>query len=388
MKNVLLICSKLAEERTGGVQTRIINYAKNSEKLGIRLTILSLSEYQKIENTQYNNSKLIKYPKNLYLKYPFFLFNIIKKYRIESIHILEGSLGKYQIFSLFMGNILKKKTGISLYGGEIWDVKHLNKAGLKLKLKVIQRLASVISVNSQATAKFIPIKYQDKINIVYPGVNMDLLNYELPPKESNKFELLYVGRIFRRKGLDDIIKALSIVKTLNNNIHLNVIGPKMQSEIYYKLSQQNKLEPTKDSEEYFKLLSQKYKVADKVSFLGEISDLKKLASYYNNCDIFIMAPKITNPPSGYESFGCVYLEAALFKKPVLGTKHYGVLESVVDGKTGLLVPENNPKEIASAIKKLILNDDLRIELGENGYNRTISTYTDLQSTEQLLKPYL
>ena len=101
-----------------------------------------------------------------------------------------------------------------------------------------------------------------------------------------------------------------------------------------------------------------------------------------------MAPKLVyNPPGGFESFGCVYLEAGLFKKPVIGTKHFGVQEAVRDNYTGLLISENSPKEIAQAIFKLINNPDLRKYLGEINYKRTINNFMDIHSAKQLASVY-
>jgi phosphatidylinositol alpha-1,6-mannosyltransferase len=176
---------------------------------------------------------------------------------------------------------------------------------------------------------------------------------------------LYVGRLIRRKGLDDIIKAVSIVAK-TKLIQLDVIGGGNDGRIAE-----------------FKKISEDLKITSNVNFIGEIKDLKEIAKYYAGCNVLIMAPKVVYPSGGFESFGCVFLEAGLFKKPVIGTEHFGVKEAVVDGKSGILVKENNPIELSRAILKLINNKDLSIKMGEYNYKRTINKFMDTNSTEQL-----
>lgn len=368
---MLLMTSRLSEERTGGVQTRIINYAKNLPKFGIKPIILSISDYRKREKTLYQNCILYKSPKESLWAFFLFFKTLLKKHKIDIIHVLEGALGFRQILALFLARIFKLKCGISFYGGELWDIEKSKIKSQKLKLKLILMFASNIVVNSKATSKFIPKKFQKKVHIVYPGVNSEFLAYnkEQNSGQQKKFNLLYVGRIIRRKGIDDILRALKIVSRTLPNVELTVVGPDTKSTPHLQLIKELNLQ-------------------NQVRLIGEITDIKTLAKYYSECDVLVMAPKIVQPPCGFESFGCVFLEAGLFKKPVIGTNHFGVCEAVLDGKTGLLVSENNPKEMAKAILKLIENPELRKKLGENNYERTRKCFMDIDSTEQLAKVYL
>ena len=67
-----------------------------------------------------------------------------------------------------------------------------------------------------------------------------------------------------------------------------------------------------------------------------------------------------------EGFGLVYLEAAAHGLPVVAHHVGGVADAVVDGRTGLLVPENRPAQLAAAFERLIHDRDLRLRLGEAG----------------------
>lgn len=370
MKKVLIICQKIAEEQTGGVQTRIINYARNLPKYGVDPKFLSIANYEKAEKSRYRGATFYKFPCQGTLKIISFIIKNRKGF--DLIHFLEGITGRQQFILLVLGKILKKPTLVSLYGGEIFDIFKKNKFIDQLKIKYIQKSAAKIIVNSKATAKFIPKEYLKKVFIVYPGVNSEYLQYISQDSHNKKtgFNLLFAGRLIRRKGLDDIIRALKIVQKEYPKTNLTVAGDGPNLASYKKLALNLNLK-------------------NKVNFLGEVKEIKEMAQLYLNCDVFLMTPKLVdNPPGGYESFGCVYLEANLFKKPVIGTKHFGVKEAVVDKKTGILVEENNSEEIAKAIIKLLADANLRIRLGEKGQQRTRNNFMDINSTQQLANVYL
>ena len=132
MKNILIICSKLAEKQTGGVQTRIINYVKNLPKFGLMPILLSLADYSKQSQINYFNASLTKIPKNNIFSSFKFLLN--KRKIIKAIHILEGSLEINQLILLFLARFFNITAGISLYGGEIFDAQLKNNMINTLKL--------------------------------------------------------------------------------------------------------------------------------------------------------------------------------------------------------------------------------------------------------------
>ncbi len=367
MKKVLIICEKLAEERTGGIQTRVINYTKNLPKFYISPNILSIAKYEDINEENYYQGIIYRYPKNNLTQILKFAYS--HKNNFDIFHFLEG-INNIQHFILFLF-LLRKRPIVSLYGGEMYDVIESGNLFAKLKIIIVQKLANKIIVNSQSTRDFVPNNYHHKVYIVNPGVNSEYLQYlDKYHKDDQSFTLFFAGRLIRRKGLDDIIKSINVLKNNIKNIKLNVAGsgPNLTK---------------------FKNLTKKLDLTDKVKFLGDVKNIDIMAKLYTDCDIFLMTPKlVSNPPGGYESFGCVYLEANLFKKPVIGTKHFGVQEAIIDGKTGILVNEGNATEIAQAVKTLYNEPSLAKNLGLNGYKRVKENFMDINSTKQLKDAYL
>ena len=85
-------------------------------------------------------------------------------------------------------------------------------------------------------------------------------------------------------------------------------------------------------------------VADRVTFTGRRSrDLLKL--YYSAADVFVTTP-------WYESFGMTPIEAMACGTPVVGARVGGIKYSVVDGRTGFLVPPNDPVTLAERLKEV------------------------------------
>lgn len=369
MKKILIICEKLAQERTGGIQTRVINYLENLPKLNISPDILSIASYDNFQKENIDESIIFRYPKSNKKDLISFIRQNTNKYQI--FHFLEGINGSTHMMLFLLLWMYRKKPIVSLYGGEMYDAIEDGNYIKKVKLYLIQKLSYRLIVNSQATKDFLPKRYHKKVFIVNPGVNSKYLSYiDKFEKNTNDFTLFFAGRLIRRKGLDDIMQALKIAQAKIPEMKLNVAGdgPNLEN---------------------LKAQAKKLDILEKVNFLGDIKDIEKMARLYSECDIFLMTPKlVSNPPGGYESFGCVYLEANLFGKPVIGTKHFGVQEAIADGDTGILVDENNPEQIANTIIKLHQDQDLARKLGGNGQRRTREEYMDINSTIQLKKAYL
>ncbi len=109
------------------------------------------------------------------------------------------------------------------------------------------------------------------------------------------------------------------------------------------------------------------------AYLGEIPDAG-LAAAYRRCDLYVMASRTL--PRSVEGFGMTYLEAGLFGKPVVAARSGGVAEAVLDGQTGLLVPEGDGAALAGALRRLIEDPALRRALGEGNRAYALSRTWD------------
>ena len=108
-----------------------------------------------------------------------------------------------------------------------------------------------------------------------------------------------------------------------------------------------------------------YGLEDKIIFTGYRKDIKNIIALM---DIFVFS-------AVGEGFGRVLIEAMALQKPIVAANSGGIPEIVVDGKTGILVPERDLLSIASAIIKLINEKDIRVKMGMAGRKRVEEMFT-------------
>jgi glycosyltransferase involved in cell wall biosynthesis len=102
----------------------------------------------------------------------------------------------------------------------------------------------------------------------------------------------------------------------------------------------------------------------KVRVLGTMPH-EELVSLYSEADIFVLA-SVVAPSGDRDGIPNAILEAMASSLPVVASAISGIPEAVLDGKTGLLVPQRNPEAMADAVEKLANAPDLRQELGRAG----------------------
>ena len=108
-------------------------------------------------------------------------------------------------------------------------------------------------------------------------------------------------------------------------------------------------------------------VGDRLHLLGRVPH-EELPALYRAADAVVAVPQ-------YEPFGIVPLEAMASGVPVLASAVGGMLDTVEDGVTGLLVPPGDPAAVAAAARRLLTDDRLRVALGRAGVRRAARRWT-------------
>jgi glycosyltransferase involved in cell wall biosynthesis len=103
-----------------------------------------------------------------------------------------------------------------------------------------------------------------------------------------------------------------------------------------------------------------------VTFIGR-RDRHELVTYYNAADIFISTP-------WYEPFGITPLEAMACGRPVVATAVGGLVDTVVGGVTGDLVPPRDPARLGEVLAALLADDERRAAYGAAGVRRARARY--------------
>jgi phosphatidylinositol alpha-mannosyltransferase len=154
--------------------------------------------------------------------------------------------------------------------------------------------------------------------------------------------VLFVGRHEPRKGLLDLLKAHRILRRTGYENRLLVVGSGPQEREARRYVATRGLQA--------------------VEFLGRVTDAEK-AQLFRTADVF------ASPATGGESFGIVLLEAMAAGAPIVASDIHGYKGVVRRGREGLLVPPHEPKELATAIARLLDDPRLRAEMSAAGRER-------------------
>lgn len=141
------------------------------------------------------------------------------------------------------------------------------------------------------------------------------------------------------KGVDVLISAFGIARDRMDSTRLIIAGDG----------------PLRGS---LKDLSAELGLEERISFLGWI-DRDEIVRLLRTCLLFVC-------PSRSESFGLVVAEALACGAPVIGTKIGGVEEIIRDGYNGLLVPPNEPNQLADAMTLILRDAELRESIAKQG----------------------
>ncbi|TVQ17193.1 MAG: colanic acid biosynthesis glycosyltransferase WcaL [Leptolyngbya sp. DLM2.Bin15] len=159
--------------------------------------------------------------------------------------------------------------------------------------------------------------------------------------------LVSIGRLAPCKGFDVLLKAIAMVKQQGLALELHIAGEGNERPALEQLVRDLHLEK-------------------EVTLLGSVSEDQCLAEM-QAADMFVLA-------SHQEPLGVVYLEAMAVEVATVGTRAGGVVDMIVDGETGLLVPPGDVEALSGAIARLIQNPGLRDRLGKAGRQAVLSHF--------------
>ncbi len=196
-----------------------------------------------------------------------------------------------------------------------------------------------------------------KIEVVPCGVDLNLFS-PIPQEEAKEMlglplercVILFVGRIEPLKGIDTLLRAIALLAPempcWRDELSVVIIGGAPGAGIDQVNAELARLES----------LRAELGLEDLVTFQGA-KDQDKLVYYYSAAEMTVM-------PSHYESFGMVALESMACGTPVVASKVGGLAFNVRDGHTGFLVPHRDAEMLASRIRQLLKDRDLRERLSQ------------------------
>lgn len=192
-------------------------------------------------------------------------------------------------------------------------------------------IKNIILLNNYQREKFVKKTSSYKFSSVLCSslsIYEYLQDYKISKKYQRTFKILFFGRISMYKGIDDLLKAFTLLEKEYSNIELIIAG---KGNYWFDIS------------EYEKNL--------KIKIINRYIPNDELVDFITNATI-VVCPYKDATQSG------VIMSAFALNKPVVATKTGGLAEMIEDGKTGFLVPPNDVEALYFKIKELI--DDRRL----------------------------
>jgi glycosyltransferase involved in cell wall biosynthesis len=264
-----------------------------------------------------------------------------------------------------------------------WEMNQDLKLCAEMEQELVRHADAVIAISNSVKDSFVSaysVTPDDRWSVQLLGVQpwpsyTNVTNYGELPKDlqCGEIQILFIGRLESRKGIDVFLKALKIVMPKDARISVWIAGKDIEGW----------------QEKARSLLS--HDLQSRVQFLGMVTEERR-ELLYANCDFVVF-------PSRYESFGLVALEAMVHKKPVIGARAGAIPEVVTEGESGLLFEPDNPKDLAQKILKLVSDDPMRQRLGAGAKQRveflsarnmakaSVKSYAALTDFPVKLKPF-
>jgi glycosyltransferase involved in cell wall biosynthesis len=193
-----------------------------------------------------------------------------------------------------------------------------------------------------------------KVSVVPCGVDLETFRPDGPAeprRPDRRHRLVVISRLVERKGIADALVALRQLP----DVELVIAGG----------PERDQLEKDPEASRLMRIAAEAG-VKDRVDFRGGLAraDVPPLM---RSADVVVSVP-------WYEPFGIVPVEAMACGVPVVGAAVGGLIDTIVDGKTGFHVPPRDPERLASTLRALLDDDSLRRRLGQAGAQRAAENY--------------
>jgi len=293
---------------------------------------------------------------------------ICRKWRPDIIHAHWPFPHAY--IALGAAKLFKIPLALNFHGAELLLIR--KKKWVKPLLKFAIGQAQAVFANSSFTAG--KIKALRDVNVEWSPygttLEVDSRKSEVgstPHPVNGKFKILFVGRHIERKGICYLIEAAKYLPRDKFEIRIVGVGDlteqlKQQAEAVgsRKLKVESEFSHSElSSSTKCSAGGDPYSLADgpaNIIFTGKLSP-EDLANEYKTANVFTL-PAIVDSKGDTEGLGVVLIEAMELGLPIVASNVGGIPDVVVDGESGILVPEKDPVALANAFKRLAENPSL------------------------------
>lgn len=301
------------------------------------------------------------------------LYRYFKKMKFEAVHSVTPKAG---ITTALAGRLAGIKHRIHIFTGQVWATKH---GFMRFLLKSIDKLTATLDnhilVDGESQREYIVkngIVSEQKSRVLgagsISGVNINRFTPSKSSKEkvcqeigltSDRIVFTFMGRANKEKGVGELLCAFNDIAQTHPEAFL----------LFFGSDEDGSLTRIK---EYHNIVE-----GENFCFYGRTS---APGIYLQASDVFVM-------PSYREGFGSSVIEASCLGIPVICSDAYGIMDAMVDGKTGLRCKVADVVSLREAMERLLNDADLRERLGQNGRRRVLDKFQSSMITTEWVKYY-
>ncbi|MBM4196600.1 MAG: glycosyltransferase family 4 protein [Gammaproteobacteria bacterium] len=301
----------------------------------------------------------------LALKFYLQMFVAIVRHRPALVYIpvAQTTLGYLKDSGfILIAKLLGRRVLCHLRGGNFGNWLAGASAATRAYVKVVHGMVDgQIVLGECLRGLFTPIMAADRIHVVTNGKD---IAYELTPPRSGKLRVLYLGNMIRTKGVLDALHATPAIHSACTDVEFLFGGgwedPAVKAEVESFLAANPQLP---------------------IRWLGLIKGSEKNQAIAS-ADIFLFPTYY--PPEGHP---WVVVEAMAAGLPVISTDQGAIVESVVDGVNGYIVPKRDPAAIAARTIALARDEKLRKAMGSASLRLYREKFTEERMVENMARAF-
>lgn len=300
------------------------------------------------------------------------LYRLFRRQRFDAVHSITPKAGLLAMLAAWLARVPVR---VHWFTGQVWATRSgLGRWSLKQADRLIAALVTHALVDSPSQRNFLLAegvldggRAEVLANGSVCGVDGGRFLPDANARASVRSELgipdtavllLYLGRLNRDKGIDDLAAAFARLAPRHPDLWLLLVGPDEES-------MQARVQTTCSA------------WPDRVRFVG-ITDRPE--RFMAAADIFCL-------PSYREGFGSSVIEAAACGVPTVASRIYGLTDAVREGETGLLHPPGEVAALTAQIERLAGDMALRRRMGEAARIRVLRDFSQTRLTGALRNFY-
>lgn len=319
------------------------------------------------EKLEKMGTKLINLPLDRRGKNPVHDFDLFRRYNKEIKRVHPDLVITYTIKPNIYGGIVCRKDKIKYAAnitglGTAFQKQDILKKMVMFLYKIALCKAKVVFFENFANECFFVsshiVRKEQTCLLHGAGVNLEEYRYKPYPKDNDIFIFLFIGRIMKEKGVNELFEAMKLLIEDGQHCILDIVG---------------------ECEENYRPIMKCYEKAGWLKYYGYQNDV---VPFIERAHCFVL-------PSWHEGMANTNLECAASGRPLITSNIPGCKEAVIEGVTGLLCDAKNRESLYRTMKRMITIDwDDRRKMGIEGRKHVEKFFDKKKVVEKTLSNLL